>query len=149
MKATSSFSGELTSRPCLTFSWGDARCLKCAKALHVKVTKTRTVRAVAYGEFMARERQGYCPRHPRLPLVRSSQLARIVAPGARIAYDVVASIGMQRFMECRQYEEISIELSRRHGIEIPPRTLSYLAQKFVAYFTVVHQESTRRTSASR
>jgi hypothetical protein len=77
-----------------------------------------------------------------LPLVRSSQLARIVAPGARIAYDVIASIGIQRFLEYRQYEQITIELSRQPGIDIPPRTASHLGQKFLAYLTVVHQEST-------
>jgi hypothetical protein len=108
----------------------------------VKLTKTRTVLSAAYGEFIARERQGYCPRHPELPLVRSSQLARIVAPGAKAAYDVVVRVGTQRFLECRQCEEIAVELSRRHGIEVPPRTVSHLAQKFVAYFAVVHQEST-------
>lgn len=100
------------------------------------------MRSVTYGEFVARERQGYCPRHPQLPLVRSPQLARMVAPGARIAYDVLARVGLQRFLECRQCEEITIELSRRYGIEVPPRTVSHLAQKFVAYFVVVHQEST-------
>ena len=42
MNATLSFQGELAALPCFTFSWGDAGCLKCGKALHVKVTKTRT-----------------------------------------------------------------------------------------------------------
>lgn len=96
-----------------------------------------------YGEFAARELYGGCPRHPQLPLVRSSRLARIVASGARIAYDVIASVGIQRFLEYRQCEEISIELSRRYEIEVPPRTVSQLAQKFVAYFAVVQKESTR------
>jgi len=133
--------GELAALPRFTFSWGDVACTKCGEALHVKVTKTRTVRSVTYGEFVAKERQGGCPRHPQLPIVRSCELARIVAPGARIAYDVVATIGIQRFLKYRQYEEITVELSRQHGIEVPLRTASHLAQKFVAYFTVVHQES--------
>jgi len=135
--------GELASLPRFTFAWGDdTRCLKCGEALQVKVTKTRTVRSAAYGEFLARERQGYCPRHPHLPLVRSAQLARIVAPGSRNAYDVIASVGIERFMEYRQYQEIAVELSRRLKIDVPQRTVSHLAQKFVAYFAIVHQEST-------
>ncbi len=142
MKATVSFHKEHASLPWFTFAWDDVGCSKCGKALHVKVTKTRTLRSVAYGEFVATERQGYCPWHPQLPLVRSSPLAQIVAPGARIAYDVIASVGIQRFMQYRQFEEIAIELSRQHRIEVPPRTVSHLGQKFVAYFTVVHQEST-------
>jgi hypothetical protein len=74
--------------------------------------------------------------------VRSAQLARIVAPGARNAYDVIASVGIERFMEHRQYQEIAVELSRRLGIDVPQRTVSHLGQKFVAYFAIVHQEST-------
>lgn len=97
---------------------------------------------MVYGEFVARERLGYCPLHPQLPLVRSPELARIVAPGARIAHDVIASVGMQRFMYCRQHEEIAIEFSRQHRIEVSPRTVSHLAQKFIAYLAVVHREST-------
>ena len=113
----------------------------------MKLTKpTRTVVSLAYGEFNARERQGYCPRHPKQPLARSQQLARIVAPGAKYAYDVLARVGIARFMECRQCEEIAVELSRQHGIDIPARTVSHLAQKFVAYFLVVHQESTTRST---
>jgi hypothetical protein len=65
----------------------------------------------------------------------------MVAPGCNIAYDVLAHIGLARFLQCRQGEEIQIELSRQYGVEVPVRTISNLAQKFVAYFQVVHQES--------
>lgn len=130
-----------SSWPCFTFSSGGATCVRCGEVLRVKGTRIRQVRSVFYGEFVARERLGYCPSHPDLPLVRSSELASIVAPGARIAYDVIASVGIQRFMHCRQYEEIAIELSRHHRIEVSPRTASHLAQKFVAYVSVVHRES--------
>ncbi len=106
------------------------------------MTKRRKVLTAAYGEFQAKERHGYCPRHPELPVARSQELERIVAPGANVGYDVVARVGLRRYVECRQCEEIAFELSRQHGIEVPPRTVSYLAQKFVAYFLAVHQDST-------
>ncbi len=138
----SSCQGELAPLPRFTFSWGDAGCRECGAPLRVRLTKTRAVLSAAYGEFIARERQGYCPRHPELPLVRSAHLSRIVAGGAKIAYDVLVRVGLQRFMECRQCEEIAVELSRRCGVEVPPRTVSHLAQKFIAYFVVVHREST-------
>jgi len=107
----------------------------------VKLTRSRTIRSAAYGEFIARELQGYCPRHRERPPVRSPQLSRLVAPGATLAYDVLARVGLWRFVDCRQCEEIAVELSRQYGIDVPPRTVSHLAQKFVAYFAVVHQES--------
>lgn len=81
--------------------------------------------------------------HPEIPAVRPRQLQRIVAPGARIAYDALVRVGIARLLECRQCEEIQAELSRQHGVEIPVRTISHLAQRFVAYVQVVHQQSIR------
>lgn len=68
-------------------------------------------------------------------------MARIIAPGSEYAYDVVARVGLARFLECRQYDEIRTELSRHHGIEAPASTVGHLARKFVAYFQLVHQQS--------
>ena len=126
-----------------TFSWEDEGCQKCGNPLKVLATRRREVLSAVYGKFVAIERQGYCPDHPDLPPARSRKLQRIVPPGCNIAYDVIARIGLARFLQCRQCEEIQVELSRHHGIEVPARTISELAQKFVAYFQVVHQESTR------
>ena len=90
---------------------------------------------------MAVEGQGYCAKHTKLPPARSGTLARIVAPGCNIAYDLIVHIGLACFLESRQCDEIQIQLSRQHGVEVPVRTISQLTQKFVAYFQVVHQES--------
>ena len=97
--------------------------------------------SLEYGRFLAVERQGYCPAHPHLPAVRSQQLQRIVAPGSTVAYDVLVHIGIARFVECRQIEEIKRDLSHHHRVEIPERTISYVAQKFVAYVQIVHHQS--------
>lgn len=126
-----------------TFSWESEGCQRCGKPLKVLATRRREVLSAVYGKFVAIERQGYCPDHQDLPPARSEKLQRIVPPGCNIAYDVMARIGLARFLQCRQCEEIQMELSRHHGIEVPARTISELAQKFVAYFQVVHQESTK------
>ena len=73
--------------------------------------------------------------------MRSQQLQRIVAAGSTVAYDILVHVGIARFVECRQTAEIKMDLSRHYGAEIPERTISYLAQKFVAYFQVVHHRS--------
>jgi hypothetical protein len=70
-------------------------------------------------------------------------MQRIVASGSTVAYDVLVRVGIARYGECRQCEEIKRDLSHHHGVEIPVRTISYLAQKFVAYFQVVHHQSIR------
>ena len=124
-----------------TFSWEEKGCRKCDQPLQVRLTRRRTVLSVVYGKFVAIERQGYCPDHPDLPPARSRKLPRIVAPGCTLGYDLIARVGLARFLECRQCQEIQMELSRQPGIEVPIRTISELSQKFIAYFQVVHQES--------
>ena len=123
------------------FSWEKERCPKCDQPLQVRLTRSRHVLSARYGKFVALERQGYCPTHPQLPPARSERLARLVPPRSNIAYDVLVHIGLARFLQCRQGQEIQLELSRQQGIEVPLRTISQLAQKFVACVQVVHQES--------
>jgi hypothetical protein len=97
--------------------------------------------SLAHGKFAAVEEQGFCPNHPRLPAVRSRELARLVAASCNVAYDVVVRVGFARFIECRQLQEIRAELLRHHAIDLSVRTIGYLALRFVAYFQVVHEQS--------
>jgi hypothetical protein len=125
------------------FSWEDhiTGCPSCGEPLYVRRTERRNVLSATYGPFVAIERQGYCPAHSGLPAARSKQLASIVAPGAEYAYDVLARVGLARFRECRQGDEIKVQLSRSCSLEVPPSTVSYLGRKFIAYVQVVHQQS--------
>ena len=129
--------------PRFTFSWEQETCEKCGEPLLVRRTewREREIKSIAYGAFLAVERQGYCPQHPELPPARSQELRRIVAPGSEYAYDVLARIGVARFHECRQITEIQMELSRFHGLDVPPSTIGHLARKFIAYFQIVHRQS--------
>jgi hypothetical protein len=129
--------------PRFTFSWEEQGCSKCQQALRVRLTRRRWVSTVRYGKFLAVERQGYCPQHPDLPAARSRQLARIVAPGCNMGYDLIARVGFARFLECRQCEEIQAELCRQTGLALSLRTISELSQKFVAYVQAVHRESSQ------
>jgi len=147
-KATSLFRDDLLPVPQFVFSWeAHLACPCCGELLYLRRTHRRHILSVSYGPFVAVERQGYCPTHPELPAVRSQQLARIVAPGAEYAYDVLARIGLARFLQCRQYEEIRTQLSHDHGLAVPVSTVAYLARKFIAYFQVVHQQSIGRLRA--
>jgi hypothetical protein len=142
-RAASLFREDVLPAPQFVFSWEDhvTGCPCCGEPLCIRRTDRRNVFSATYGPFVAVERQGYCPAHPELPAARSQQLARIIAPGAEYAYDVLARVGLARFLECRQCDEIRTGLSRHYGIEVPVSTVSYLARKFIAYFQVVHQES--------
>ena len=61
-----------------------------------------------------------------------------------MGYDLIARVGLARFLECRQCEEIQAELSREAGLVVSVRTISELSQKFVAYVQAVHRESSQR-----
>jgi len=127
--------------PRFVFSWEQEGCPQCHAPLHVRATRRRTVHSVRYGTFTAVEREGYCPRHRQLPPARSEQLARLVAPGARHAYDLLVRVGLARFVGCHEDEEIQAEICRECGVVPGRSTVSHLARKFVAYFQAVHQES--------
>lgn len=127
--------------PQFSFALKDHSCRRCKRQLHVRRTRSRKVISTTYGTFSASEQHGYCPRHSKLPPTRSRELSRIVAPGANHAYDVIVQVGLERFLKCRQNEEIRIALSRRFGIGLSVGTISHLALKFLAYFSTVHKES--------
>jgi len=60
-----------------------------------------------------------------------------------MGYDLIARVGLARFLQCRQCEEIQAELSRQAGLALSIRTISELSQKFVAYVQAVHRESSQ------
>ncbi len=64
-----------------------------------------------------------------------------MTPGCNHANDVLVRVGMARFLECRQDEQIREQIRHQHGIALGLSTVSYLARKFVAYVQVVHQQS--------
>jgi len=109
--------------------------------LELRLTRRRIVHSIRYGTFRAVERQGRCPQHPEQAPTRSEELPRLVAPGCSYAYDVLVRVGMARFLECRQDDQIREEMCRQHGIGLGLSTVSYLARKFAAYVQVVHQQS--------
>jgi hypothetical protein len=86
--------------------------------------------SLGYGIMVAVTHEGFWRKHPEVPVARSAELDRIVAPGAKIAYDVLAHVGLARFIECRQSNEIHIWLARRPGmVEVGESTVRYLARK--------------------
>lgn len=131
--------------PRFVFRWSDEDRVcahsECDNPLLVRATRRRTVVSLAYGKFVAVVREGACPSHPGLRPVRSRELTRLVASGSNVAYDVLVRVGVLRFLECRQLGEIQADLSRRHGVEVPVRTIGHQARRFVAYVQAVHEQS--------
>ena len=133
--------GGLPAIPWFTFPPENKSCQICRRKLLLLATRERRVVSLTYGVFKAVEKQGFCPYHPELAPARSLELLRLVAPSCNIAYDLMAHVGVARFMDCRQLKEIRTELLRQHSIDLPARTIGHLALRFVANVQVVHEES--------
>ena len=107
----------------------------CGRPLLVQKTVTRTVvdadRLLPITEVFR-----YCPRH------RSRIFAPdpITPPKSTHTFDLIARVGQRRFLAHQQFSEIQEELAER-GVQVPSRTLQWLADRFTLYTVAVHLES--------
>ncbi|MCP4898291.1 MAG: hypothetical protein GY906_15060 [bacterium] len=113
--------------------------------LQQRYTQSRTIYSMAYGLFRARQIvKEFLPDDPTKPAViyRSEQLAQLVAPGDRYAFDLIVEVGLKSLLDCRRLEEVAQELVTR--CNLPPmslQTLWRLQQKFLGYLGALHQAS--------
>jgi len=129
------------------FSPAYAVCVVCGQHLGVWKTQTRSVVSLAYGCFQAQEVILSCPAGCLSPedgesvrRYRSEALAQIVAPAHRYAFDVVAEVGILRFLQCRQRLEIQAEIKKRYGVFIPEGTIQELMGRFIDALCALHEE---------
>jgi len=109
--------------------------------LHVRYTKTRTIKAIGIGSFVAHHIIVYCPKHPELGSWKSTDLLKIVPPDSNVAYSVIVQVGKLRFLENLQVAEIQLILLERHCIEVSISEVERLINKFIFYLAAVHQKN--------
>jgi len=103
--------------------------------MRVQKTVRRHGKTLEHGEFEAHERIHVCAdgcRHPSGARVtrRALALSQCIEPGSVIGYDVMVFVGLRRFVEHRQREEIRGALEHEHGIGISNGEISVLAARF-------------------
>lgn len=76
---------------------------------------------------------------------RSESFAQILLPRRAVGYDVMTFVGLQRYVEHRQREEIQDDLEVR-GVRLSTGSVSNLEKDFVTYLEALHQ---RRAPALR
>ena len=107
-------------------------------------TRCRTVVTLKHGRFSAREvvRQKTAESGETQP-IPSCELARLVAPGCRYGYDLVAHVGLESFLFGRRLQGIHENL-RAEGlsIDIPTSSLDELRRRFLFYLGQVHRHAT-------
>jgi len=112
--------------------------------MHVQKTVPRGGRTTFHGAFNARETIHVCAsrcRHPSGALVtrRAVALQEALIPQRSVGYDVMAIIGIERYLHHRQREEIQDLLLREHGLSFSTGTISDLAHLFCQYLRALHE----------
>lgn len=121
----------------------DGPCLQCSGPTKVQKTTQRSVATLGHGSFTAWETVRVCAggcRHPNGQLVirRSEALARQVASGAIYGYDLEVHVGLERFLNHRQRDEIRAELRDKYGILLSSGQVSNLARRFLDHLEELH-----------
>jgi hypothetical protein len=96
-----------------------------------------------HGPFEARETVYVCAagcRQKGKPVRwRQPALAELLLPRSTTGYDVMAWVGLRRYVEHRQREEIRTELYKRHGIQVSAGEVSLLGRRFLVYLEALHE----------
>lgn len=120
-------------------------CQVCGRRLRVYKTQTRGIITLAYGSIQVQETVLCCPdgclwldRGRPVQYYRSEFLGKLVAPRCTYGFDVLAKVGVLRFLQCRQRQEIHTELLRSYGLSIPEGTIQELVLRFVEAIRALH-----------
>ena len=97
--------------------------------------------AIGIGTFIAHETTKYCPQHPHIGTLKSTELPMIVPANSNFAYNVLVEVGKLRFNENRQVAEIHLILLEKHAIKISTSEVEVLINNFLFYLTAVHQKN--------
>lgn len=119
-------------------------CPSCGGAMRVQKTVRRLGVTLEHGAFTARQSVNVCAancRHPDgTPVTRrGAVLAARLPPLGRAGYDIIARVGLLRFVEHRQREEIRTLLQQQHGIELSTGAISGLSRRFLLYLEALHE----------
>jgi hypothetical protein len=119
----------------------------------VEKSGPRSGQTLAHGVFDARETIHVCVARccwPSGPLVtrRAASLSEALMPGSNFGYDVMVFVGLGRFLDRRQREELQAALRFEHGVTISTGEVSELEQRFATYFARLHRHRADKIKAA-
>lgn len=116
-------------------------CTQCGLRLHVLKTSKRTVVTLNTGPFIAHETVLVCPDDGEVH--RCEDLQRLVPYKGTYGYDVLVYVGKSLMLRSMSEQAIKKELQLK-AIDISVSEIRFLAQKFIAYLDICHQQSQLR-----
>ena len=126
------------SSPCIEFVVEAEACPICTSPLQIQKSKRREVITFQAGVFTAKEIRKKCTRNATHPIMCSDELAHLVKPHQRYAYDLVVHVGLARYLRGKQREEIRDELYQERGVTLSNGSISNLCDRFLTYFEALH-----------
>jgi len=123
---------------CVDFIADAEHCPICGGILHVQKSKRRLVTTLEAGAFQAREVRKVCSVDRSHPVMASERLSRLVPCGQGYGYDLIAEVGLARYLRNLQREEIRAELLRENGIVVSKGTITNLCDRFLKLLERLH-----------
>ncbi len=111
----------------------------------VQKTEPRQGRTIAHGHFFAQAAVHYCVNDCKNPdgtkmTQHAASITNHLIPQSTTGYDVMVFVGIKRFIEYRQREEIQKSLLDEHNIRISTGEISNLMNDFVGYLRWLHYD---------
>ncbi|MBC8147038.1 MAG: hypothetical protein H8E98_03500 [Bacteroidetes bacterium] len=127
----------------------------CGEKTHLLKTSSKICYSFQLGEFKLIEGSFYCKKHKYLAensdriLKYHSELAmEIVDRRCRVTIDLLVKIGLLRYRDHLQLEEIQTFLKCNSAkIMLPISTISMIARRFLKYCKLIHQKCESRIKA--
>jgi hypothetical protein len=97
---------------------------------------------LAHGQFAARQSIHSCANgchHPNGSKVTIHSLTGLLLPASVVGYDVMVCVGVKRFLEHQQRDEIRTTLLEEYGIPLSTGEISNLTKQFVQYLDRLHR----------
>ena len=122
----------------------DWKCPLCGGPVKVQKSRARQGRTLSHGEFEAWETVEVCIAGCRYPsgekvIRRAAMLVGEFPPQRVVGYDVIVYVGMKRYLEHQQREEILSALETGYGITLSCGEVSNLARLFLDYMLRLHK----------
>jgi hypothetical protein len=123
------------------------RCPICGGSTRVQKTRKRTGVTLDHGSFSLRQTVRVCVSGCKRKK-SAGTLAGLIPTGKVIGYDVMVHVGLQRFLDNRQREEIRASLAKDYGISISSGEVSLLCCRFLTYLEKLHNASSPALKAA-
>jgi len=118
-------------------------CDLCKGPMRVQKTFQHEGRTIEHGTFNVRETVYVCADRCRnddgtLFTKRAQSAVRAIMPNSIAGYDLMVFVGLERFLQHKQREEIKAELNEKHGIRLSSGEVSNLTGCFLEYLLRLH-----------